>query len=229
MIVTIHQPEYFPWIGFFNRIASSDVFIILDDVSYQKNGFINRNKIKTRKGWQWITVPVQGRSPHKLIKEVLIDNQKDWKREHWSALLQNYESAPYFKDYAGFFEAVFERDWKFIVELDIYLIRQIVELLGLKTKIERSSLLDVPGQRTARLVNLCKKLGGTTYLSGPGGKAYLEIDKFEKENIKVVFHEFEHPVYSQQFMEQGFLSYMSIIDLLFNEGPKSIPIVKGKV
>src|SRR3989344_690731 len=116
MIVTIHQPEYLPWLPFFDRIQQSDVFVVLDDVGYQKNGFINRNKIKTKDGWSYLTVPVLGRSPNKKIKE-------------------SYSSAPYFTDYYLFFEESLREKWEKISDLDMHIIKHFLDLLGIKVQI----------------------------------------------------------------------------------------------
>lgn len=226
--ITIHQPEYLPWLGFFDRIYKADIFVILDDVQYQKNGFINRNKIKTAQGWQWITVPVKERSSFKKINEVVINDQINWGKSQLKSLIYNYKRAPYFKDYIDFFENTFEKKWEKIVDLDIYLLENIIKTLGIKRRIERSSLMKIKGKATDRLVNICKKLGADTYLSGPGGKEYMDIEKFKRENIKVIFQEFIHPTYPQLFKEKGFISYLSIIDLLFNCGSKSLDIILGK-
>ncbi|OGZ64158.1 MAG: hypothetical protein A3A98_04225 [Candidatus Staskawiczbacteria bacterium RIFCSPLOWO2_01_FULL_40_39] len=229
MIVTIHQPEYLPWLGFFDRIIKSDALVILDDVGYEKNGFINRNKIKKKNqaGWQYITVPVQGRSPHKKINEVLIDNTKHWQQNHLAIIKENYQKAPYFKEYFLFLEEALGKKWEKMSDLDIYLLRSVAGFLELKPAIAITSTMDVKGVKTERLVNICKSLGADTYLAGPGGKDYMDLELFKKEGIKVIFQEFKHPEYSQQFMEQGFLPGMSIIDLLFNHGPKSINIIRN--
>lgn len=216
-----------PWLGFFDRIRKSDLFVILDDVGYQKNGFINRNKIKTANGWQWITVPVLGRSPNQKINEVLVDNKQNWGNDHWKAVNFNYSKAPYFKKYAGFFDELFKKEWIKIADLDIYLIKSIIDFLGLKTKIAVSSDLEIGELKTERLVSICKKFGADTYLSGPGGKGYMNLEQFEKENIKVVFQDFNHPEYEQQFMNYGFAPNLSIIDLLFNYGEKSRDMISG--
>jgi len=232
MIVTIHQPEYLPWIGFFDRIYKSDVFVILDDVQYQKWGFINRNKIKTPQGWQWITIPIKERESRKKINEMIIDNQKDWGKDHWKTLFFNYKKASCFEKCADFFKDVFEKKWKFIADLDIYLLENILEMLGIKKRIEKTSLMDVEGKATERLVNICKKLGADTYLAGPGwgteDKEYMDVKRFEEENIKIIRQEFSHPVYPQQFEKVGFTPYLSIVDLIFNCGEKSLDIIKGK-
>jgi len=226
MIITIHQPEYLPWIGFFDRINKSDIFVILDDVGYQKNGFINRNKIKTKDGWQWLTIPVKGRSFNKKINEVLIDNGKDWQKKHISLLKDNYSKASYFKEYYSFLEKTFSKNWENISDLDIYLIKNITDFLEIRTKIEKASILGVESEKTNRLVDICKKFKADTYLSGPGGKNYMDLNLFKKQGIKVVFQEFSHPEYSQQFIEKGFLHGMSVMDLLFNTGGKSLEIIK---
>lgn len=227
MILTGHQPEYLPWLGFFDRIYKADIFVILDDVQYQKGGFINRNKIKTSQGWQWLTVPVKERERRKKIKEVVINNQSDWGRVHWKALFYNYNKAPYFKEYADFFKGVFDKKWKLIAELDIFLLENIINILGIKRRIERSSSIKVTGEATDRLINICKALGATTYLSGPGGKEYMETERFKEENINVTFQDFVRPTYPQLFKEKGFIPYLSVIDLLFNCGPESLNIILG--
>ena len=223
--ITIHQPEFLPWVGFFDRIIKSDVFVILDDVGYQKNGFINRNKIKTVTGAQWLTIPVVGRSPNLKINEVLIDNTKDWAQKNWSLLQSAYYSSPFFGKYKGFFEELYNGNWNSICEFDSYIIENVIKMLGMEKIIKRSSEMNVAGIKTERLVNICKQLGGDVYLSGPGGKDYMDLSKFEKENIKVIFQEFTHPEYPQMFMENGFVPYMSIIDLLFNCGEESFNII----
>jgi len=232
MTITIHQPEYLPWIGFFDRIYKSDLFVILDDVQYQKNAFINRNKIKTAQGWQWITIPIKERESLRNINEMLIDNRTDWAKKHWKALISNYNKAPFFKEYASFLRDALKKKWESISELDSFLMKEIMDILGLKAKIEKSSSLNIPGQATERLVNICKKLDADTYLSGPGftgsgEKHHMDLEKFQEAGIKVIFQEFEHPSYPQQFEEQGFLPYMSIVDLLFNCGEKSLEFIKS--
>lgn len=215
MRVTIHQPEFLPWAGFFNRIVHADVFIVLDDVGYQKNGFINRNRIQTSQGASWITVPVQGRSPHKLIKDVLIDNTRDWKKSIWSALEQHYQHAPFWKEYSDFIRNAFRKDWERIADLDVHFIREILNILGNKVRLEFSSELSAPGVKTERLVNLCKAVGAKAYLSGPGGKGYMDLARFKEEGIEVRFQEFTYP------------SHLSVVDVLFNEGPYSTKIIQG--
>lgn len=227
MILTIHQPEYLPYIGFFERLAASDVFVIFDDVGYQKNGFINRNKIKTEKGSKWITVPVLGKSPNSKINQVAIDNSKNWGASQWGAIVSSYSKAPYFKEYSDFFEEVFKKNWGSICDLDIYLLENINKFLDINSKILKSSDMDISGKGTERLISICKSLKADYYLSGPGNEEHqVEKERFEKQGIKVEIKDFSNPEYRQMFINQGFLPYMSIIDLLFNEGKKSVKIIK---
>ena len=229
LVVTIHQPEYLPYIGFFQRLAEADFFVVLDDAAYQKNGFINRNKIKTAEGWQWVTVPVKNRSSNLKINEVLIENQIDWQNQHLKTLATNYSRTPFFKKYFPFFQETFSKKWDNIIDLDIYLIENICRFLGIEISIKKSSGLKVQGKATDRLINMCEEFGIGVYLSGPGNEEHgVEIERFGKKGIEVRIKEFISPEYKQLFMDKGFAPYMSIIDLLFNEGENSINIIKSQ-
>lgn len=220
MIVAGHQPEFLPYMGFFSKISKADVFVIADNIQYRKKYFQNRNKIKTRDGWMWLTVPVitKGKFEQK-INEVNINNSVNWRRRIWASISSNYKNAPYFRDYEELFKDVFSRDWDMLVELNETLLRCILKQLGIKVKTLRGSELGVSGKKTDLLIDICKKTGADTYLSGSGGKNYVDESKLKAHNLNHKFHEFQHPVYPQQFGE--FLPYMSIIDLLFNVGEKA--------
>lgn len=148
MILTVHQPEYLPYIGFFDRVSKADVFVILDNVQYQKKGFINRNKIKTSDGWQWLTIPVKQREALKKINEIEISNETNWRAKHWKALLYNYNKAPYFKKYSDFFEKVYKRNWGLLVDLNVYLIKNIIDILGLKKRLRNHLFLMQKAEQT---------------------------------------------------------------------------------
>jgi len=223
-VVGIHQPQYLSYIGYFDKIDKSDIFVFLDDVQYKKNEWQNRNKIKIPGGWQYITVPVKYKFGQ-LINEVLIDNSKNWRKNHWNSIITNYNKAKYFKKYSDFFEDVYKREWVYLVDINIFLIEGIVKFLGINTIFIKSSTLGIKGQKTDRLVNICKKLKADTYLSGTGAKQYIEEEKFEKEGIKLLFQDFKHPVYHQLY--SGFQPNMSIIDLLFNEGENGLNIMRN--
>lgn len=225
MIVTIHQPEYLPWIGFFDRVIKSDVFVILDHVQYQKNGFINRNRIKNANGAEWLTVPVSNQMKHDPICKVDIGSN-DWQKKHYQSIVFNYVKAPYFEKYHVFFQEMYHNEWRNIAELDIYFITQILLKLGIKTKIVRSSEWELKSQSTDLLVDICQKLNADTYLSGEGGRRYMEHEKFARAGIKIEFQTFVHPIYPQLFPGAGFVPQLSFIDLLFNCGEEGLQLLK---
>jgi len=230
MIVTIHQPQYLPWLGYFDKADRAEIFILLDDVQFKKNEWQNRNKIRTSQGWQWLTVPVLHDFGQK-INEVQINNEIDWKKSHFKALQLNYGKAPFYRQYIGEFESIYKKDWEFLADVNIYFIERILEFLGMKTKIVLSSQFKVTEDATQRLVELCKQYKATTYISGKDGQKYMDDKLFKENNIQIVTQDYQHPVYAQQWnneSEEGFLSHMSIVDVLFNHGPDSLNIIRNK-
>ena len=224
MIVAVHQPQYLPWIGYFDKMRRADVFCYLNDVQYKKNEWQNRNRIKTAQDWQWLTVPVRYRFPEK-INEVQINNTTQWSKKHLQALKTNYSRAPYFKSYISIFEDTFSRDWEFISELNIHLIERLKDVLQMQEKTTIiSSELTLREEPTDRLIDICKALGADSYLAGQGGTGYMDAARFEKNGLKVIMQEFDHPVYSQLFGD--FQSHLSIVDLLFNCGPESMDMIR---
>lgn len=224
MIVTIHQPQYLTWLGFFNKCACSDKVALLDDVQFQKNGFQNRTKIKTATGWQWLTVPVSYNHLAK-ISEVNIGSNPDWQKKQWKAIAQNYQKAPFFSEYEHKIRPLFENKFGGLEDLSSKSIEIIFDILGINIQVVKSSSIKAPGDRSDRLVNICKALKADTYLSGIGGKKYLEEDKFNSVGIHIIYQDYRHPVYEQQFQEVFFQPNMSVIDLIFNCGEKSKDII----
>lgn len=227
MTVAIMQPGYLPWMGFFELIHRSDVFVVYDNVQYDKNGWRNRNSIKTAQGPQWLTVPVHSKGKP-LIREIKIDNSKDWSQGHLRALELNYCKAPYFRKYFSPIKRILTEKWQLLIDLDMALIKFLAGELGLKKEMIFSSQLAVKNDRVGRLVDICKKCGADTFYEPAGGKTYLasEQGRFEGEGIKLVFQNFRCPEYSQQFGK--FIPDLSVVDLLFNEGEKSLNyIIKG--
>ena len=220
MIVAGHQPEFIPYLGFFSKISKADLFVIVDHIQFNKKYFQNRNKIKTREGWMWLTVPVitKGRFEQK-IREVEINNSLNWQRKHWASITLNYQKAPFFKEHSGFFEEVYSKEWRLLSEFNEAFIRYILGQLELDVDVLKSSELGVTGQKTDLLIDICKKTGADTYLQGSGGRDYVEVEKFQDAGLKVVFQDFEPPTYPQQFGE--FIPNLSIVDLLFNVGPEA--------
>ena len=224
MIVAVHQPQYLPWLGYFDKMRRADVFCYLNDVQYKKNEWQNRNRIKTAQNWQWVTVPVRYHFPEK-INEVRINQAVDWRKKHLQALITNYSRAPYFKEYIPIFEDTFSREWEFISDLNIHLIESLKGLLDMgEIPSVLSSDFKLGEEPTDRLIDICKALGADTYLAGKGGADYMDLERFEKNKLKVIIQEFEHPVYPQLF--DGFQSHLSVVDLLFNCGPESMMIIR---
>ena len=225
MIVSINQPAYLPWLGYFHRIAISDAHIVLDHVQLEKNSFTNRNKIRTRESWGWLTVPVQtaGKFGDLSIKEVEIANQKPWPAKHWQTLRLNYSKAPFFDQHAVFFERIYGRRWEKLGELAREITKYLLDAFGIRTKLYFSSQMAVSGKKDELVLNLCRELGATVYLSGPLGRNYLREELFSHQQIAVRYDDYQHPVYPQVY--PGFEPYMAAIDLLFNCGPASLELM----
>jgi len=224
MIVAIHQPQYLPWLGYFDKMLKADVFCYLDTVQYKKNEWQNRNRIRTAQGWQWLTVPVRYRYPQK-IGEVGIDNTTRWRHKHLQALITHYRRAPHFERTISVFEEIYARRWESIAELNLGVIRRLREMLGIGDKPDaRASTLDCSEEPTDRLIDICRALGADTYLAGAGGAAYMDLARFEQRGVRVIFQKFEHPVYPQVYA--GFEPRLSTVDLVFNCGPESAAVIR---
>ncbi len=220
MLISVHQPQYLPWLGYFDKIAGSDLFVFLDDVQYKKREFQNRNKIRTKEGFMWLTVPVITKgSYYQRINEVLIYPTSTWKNEHLKSIIHNYAKSAYFELYIDFFEKLYKINWEYLCDLNVETIKFIMKELGMNTPVEFSSKLKLESRATQRLIDICKHFGADTYLSGTGARDYMDEKTFEENGIKVVYQDFRPPKYKQLF--DGFEPYISAIDMLFNCGPES--------
>jgi len=229
MIVSINQPAYLPWLGYFHRVAAADVHIVLDHVQFEKNSFTNRNKIRTHDGWSWLTVPVKtaGKFGHLPINEIEIANEKKWAMKHWEALRLSYAKAPFFSQHSRFFESVYQRPWRKLIDLADEMTRYLLREFGIKTKLYFSSEMKATGRKDELVLNLCREMGATVYLSGPLGRNYLREQLFEDAGMTVRYDDYQHPVYSQA--HPGFEPYMAAVDLLLNAGPESLSVIlKGQ-
>jgi hypothetical protein len=199
VIVSIHQPQYLPWLGYFDKVDKGDVFVLLDSVQFKKNEWQNRNKIKTAQGWQWITVPVTYQFSQRIM-EVEINNRDKWQHKQRQAILSNYRKAPFWGMLEGFFEEILTGEWPYISALNIHVVRRLAGLLGLKTPIYVASEIGAfPEDPDDRLIAITKHFGADTYLAGSGGRDYMDLDKYEANGIRVLFQEFKHPAYHQLF------------------------------
>jgi len=227
LIVSINQPAYLPWLGYFDRITKSDLHIVLDHVQFEKNSVVNRNKIKTPQGSLWLTVPVKtkgkfGRNP---INELLIDNQTDWRKKHFKSLCQNYTKARHFQLFEPFFKEMYQRGWRKIIDLNMHFIRFVLTHLGIQTPLVFSSSLSPEKTKGELVLELCRRVGATHYISGAFGRNYLDLECFQQNGIEVAFQDFTHPHYEQLY--ESFKDRLSIADLLFNCGETSSDVLCG--
>lgn len=218
MIVTIHQPEHQPWLGFFNKMSMADVYVILDDVQYVKNNYQNRNRIMGSNGPQWLSVPVvnKGRIETTILDIVTNDEQNPvWRKKYLNTIKMSYSKKPYFNDIYPIVEKVIKSDTKSLFEINYALIMKYAELLDISPKFVRASEMDKTGKKSDLVLSICKALNADTYISGEGGRHYMHLDDFAKEGVKVVFQNYLHPVYDQH-SKREFESYLSTMDLLMN-------------
>jgi hypothetical protein len=224
VILTAHQPVYLPWLGLFHKIALADVFVLFDDVQYLPKDWNNRNKIKTRTGPLWLTVPVlTAGHREKVIREIEVNNDLPWQRKHWRSLQLNYKDAPFFLKYASFFEDVYTREWRLISDLNEHMLQWFLGILGIKVQFLKASDYGFRGKKSDLVLNMCRQLRADRYIFGALGREYAEVTKFQEAGIKVVFQEYDHPTYSQQ--HGGFISHLSVVDLLFNCGDSSFDVL----
>lgn len=221
MRIAIMQPGYIPWLGFFELMANCEIFVLLDDVQYDKKSWRNRNKIRTINGWMWLTVPVlQKNRRGQKINEVIINNDYPWKEKHLKALKFNYAKSGYYSEYIGFFERLYKKNWYYLVDLDIEIISFMTKSFDINTKIVRSSALEVPkSSGNTHIINICKSLKAEKLYDSNGARVFIKTELFQNNGIEVTFQDYKHPIYRQ--IAQPFLPCMSAVDLLFNEGPDS--------
>lgn len=228
MKVTIHQPEHMPWLGFFHKINMADIYVVLDNVQYCRRYFQNRNKIRIKDGWQWVTVPLKKENRDELlIKDAkILRGELKWKQKNIQSIYHNYCRSKYFKYFWGEFKSIYTENYVYLLDLNLALIRFFLEKLGIKKDILLASNLNISGKKGDLMFNICRALKADRYISGVSGKDYLDFQKFNSNGIEIIMQEFHHPIYSQPY--EPFVCCMSIIDLLFNYGNKSLDIIRGK-
>jgi len=214
----ITQSNYIPWKGYFDAINSVDIFVVYDEMQYTKRDWRNRNKIKTQNGLKWLSVPVnvKGKFEQKINETEI--NDFSWNKKHWDSIKQTYSKAPYFKEYKDVFESLYLNcSFKTISEVNLYFIKAICKLLVIDTEIIYSKNLELRGDKTDKLLNICLDLNVTDYYSGPAAKNYMELDLFNKEKVNVHWFDYsDYPEYSQLY--DGFEHGVTILDLIFNCG-----------
>jgi hypothetical protein len=225
-IVGIHQPNFLPWLGYFYKIIKSDTFVFLDNVQFSKNSFQNRVKIKTINGPTWLTLPIM-HNYGQLTKDVYINNKEKWRDKHLRTMETNYRKTPFYNNIIDILKDIYSNNnWQLMTEINISLILAICKYLNIERTFIRSSALSVSGNSGELLINIVKKLNGSIYLSGQGGRKYQDSAKFKQAGITLSYTDFEHPVYPQKW--GAFSEGLSIIDLLFNCGQDGVILLNKK-
>jgi hypothetical protein len=224
MILTAHQPVYLPWLGLFHKIASADLFCYFDIVQYQRKDYNNRNKIKTSNGELWLSVPVESKNHlSKNVSKILIV-QDNWAKKHLKSIELNYKKTLFFKDYFPKLQSILINESKdSLGHLNLKLLEYFMECLKIDTPIVKASDYNFEGIGSDLVLDMCVKLDADSYIFGEQGKNYADVKAFKESEVVVKFQDYIHPVYRQ--IGRNFLPYMSIIDLLFNEGEKSYEIL----
>lgn len=223
--LSIHQPNYLPWIGYFDKLDQSDCSVFLDQAKLAHRSVTNRNYILSPKGKLLLTVPLK--KGEEIINKVRIANCTNWKSKHWAAMEANYKKAPFWSLYMAQFKEIYDQEWDYLYELNIRLIELICRILTIDVKFYRESDFGEDfGKGSERIANIAKKLSAETYISGKGAQAYNNPEDFSSKGIELVYQNFQHPIYQQRW-GGNFTKNLSIIDLIFNKGPESIQIIRS--
>ena len=224
--VMITQSNYIPWKGYFDSMNCVHEFVIYDDMQYTKRDWRNRNKIKTQHGLIWLTIPVEVKGKFfQKIKDTKISD-KSWNISHWNLIVSAYSKSKHFNHYKPFFEELYLNcNSSYLSEVNFLFMNSICELLKIKTNFKWSSEFVLAEEKTERLVNISKELGASDYYSGPASKNYMNEELFLKEKINLHYFDYtNYPLYNQ--LHGDFTHEVSVIDLIFNEGPDSYKFLK---
>lgn len=225
--IAILQSNYIPWKGYFDLINSVDEFILYDDMQYTRRDWRNRNLIKTPKGVLWLTIPVEVKGKYyQSIAEVRIDGHY-WREKHWKSLVQFYARSKYFKNFCGIFERLYLEDKsEFLSEVNYLFIKAVNEILNIQTRIRFSSEFSFGGDKTKKILDICKQCGADVYLSGPAAKVYFDENAAKEEGIEVEYMDYSgYREYHQLY--PPFVHGVSIVDLIFNEGENAKMYLKS--
>jgi hypothetical protein len=219
--VAIVQSSYIPWKGYFDLINSVDEFVLFDDAQYTRRDWRNRNRIKSRTGAVWLTIPVNSKGRYTEPIKDMFAADDEWRERHWKTICANYARAEHFSRHAPEFERMYlhcrERR---LGAINRSFIEAICSILGVNTRVSWSSDYQLVEGKTEKLVSICEQLGANTYVSGPSARAYLDQAQFDAAGIRVVYYDYSgYPEYRQLF--PPFDHHVSILDLILNEGPES--------
>ena len=228
-VISAHQIAYNPWLGYIHKILLSDEFIIMDDVQFEKNSFINRNKILQQCSEVWLTIPIDTKDyKSKTIKDMQISNSL-WKKKHLKSLKQAYIKAPFFDRVYPEIEKILNIDSSFLIDYTDRLLEFLIEYLDIDTKISYASKLNIKGKKQDYVLELIQKSGAKCFIFGSNGKNYVDKERFIQNGINIYFQEYNHPKYNQLCKE--FHPYMGVYDILFNLDRENIKdkILEGNI
>jgi WbqC-like protein family len=228
VIVAAHQPHYLPWLGYLDKLAKADLFVIMDDLQYEAQNFQNRQRLKTQSGATWLTVPLERGTQSDRICDKKIDNsgspKQHWQRRTWLTIEHAYARAPYFGRYADELRELYARPWASLLALDLHVLQLARGWFGIETPMVMASSLGLTGHKTDRILDMCKKVGARAYLTGGGGSAdYLDSERLGRGGVGVIWQHFQHPMHAQRY--GAFTSHLGFLDLLFNCGEASRDIL----
>lgn len=225
--IVISQPMFLPWIGMYEQLNLSDIFVHYDDVQFPKGrSFTNRVQIKTKDGIKWLTVPIDKKNSGKLINETLISYNENWQDRHLSIIKQSFSKTKYKQDVLDLIEQIYFKQFETISELNIYAFELLAHYLDFSKKFLLSSSLHTNTKSSQKLVDIVKSLNGTKYITGLGALNYVNYELFEQENISLEYMDYSISSYEQMFGE--FTPYVTILDLIANEGHNGKKYINSK-
>ena len=229
-IAVIHQPDFMPYLGFFDRLLKADIYVILDNVQYVRGtsrAWTSRDKIKTQTGERWITVGTQKAPMGTPINQIILKEDNNWRKEHLNLFKENYRKAPYYNEIIPHLIELYNFSAKRMMDFNVKSIEMLMKLFDIQIETVIASSLNPKGKNNSLVIDILEKISCRKYLSGVGARDYYVPELYEEAGIEVLWQEFEHPVYQQQF--EGFIPYLSSIDLLFNCGiEESRKIIRGE-
>lgn len=222
MKISIHQPCFIPWPGFFEKLLQVDKFVILDTVQFEKNSFDNRNKLRDAASDHWLTVPVftKGKFGQNPWRDLLINNDIDWRSKHLKSIRMWYGKSRYFEEVYPIIDCAYAKRHRFLFDLNISLILSIMAYLEIRTPLIFASDLSLSSKKSELVLDIALSTGATSYYSGTKGQNYLDLASFASNSISITFQSYNPPVYKQLY--KPFIPCLSIVDLLFSVGKESL-------
>jgi hypothetical protein len=222
----MHQPNYLPWLGYFYKLLKSDVFVLTDNCQFISGSYINRTIIKGAGGKEWLTIPIYSKGRRlQPIRDTEIVSPENCLAGHQITLRLRYGKSKFFDLYWPRLREVYSRGFTTLADLNVAFIKEVCDLLAIKTQVRLATEFPCGGTQTVRLVELCKAVGADVYLSGFGGRKYQDEQIFKANGIELRYTDFAHPHYEQRF--GNFTEGLSIVDLLLNCGPASRNILEN--